>query len=271
MKNVHSLSSLQRFFTGIFFISALLCAFQAKAQESSIPKNTELTICAASSLTDAFLELADVFKEKQAKNSHNTTIYTNFAASSTLLKQIMGSVPADIFASADQKNMEVAIEHNLIDKDSVHDFAKNSVVLITPKKSELVPQNVQDLRKPEYKTLAIAQTDSVPIGRYAKAALVYEKLWDILQERMVYAANVRAILAYVARGEAEAGFVYKTDAQIAKDDVQVICTLQGHEPVLYPIGIISNSPNKEEARAFIEFIISEEGKAILEKHGFSAV
>lgn len=225
---------------------------------------TELTICAASSLTDAFNELATEFQKQNP-----VIIHTSYAASSTLLKQIMEAVPVDIFASADQKNMLTALEHNLMVKESVVDFVQNSVVLIVPKESEHIPQNVQDLLDPTYKTIAIAQTDAVPIGRYAKASLEHEKLWEPLKDRMVYASNVRAILAYVTRSEAEAGFVYKTDAAIAKDDVREICTMQGHAPALYPIGIVANSPHREEAQAFINFVTSKEGKAILEKYGFT--
>lgn len=260
----------KRLFSFLFLLVFLTFSFSSTAllkftsQAHANTNKVELTICAASSLTDAFNELTEQFQKQ-----HPIVIYTNYAASSTLLKQIMEAVPVDIFASADQKNMISALEHNLMVKNSVVDFVQNSVVLIVPKESKLIPQNAQDLLNPAYKTIAIAQTDAVPIGRYAKASLEHEKLWETLKDRMVYAPNVRAILAYVARAEAEAGFVYKTDAAIAKNDVQEICTMQGHAPALYPIGIVANSPHKEEAQTFIDFVMSEKGKAILEKYGFT--
>lgn len=259
----------QLFFCQLLLFSTFFCTFILYSHTPHAHAKTsqaELTISAASSLTDVFTELAEAFKKQ-----YSVTIYLNFGASSTLLKQIMGSVPTDIFASADQTNMERAIQNNLIDKSSVKDFTQNAVVLIVPITSKEIPNNVYDLLAPTYKTIAIAQTNAVPIGIYAKASLKHENLWEALKDRMVYASNVRAILAYVSRGEADAGFVYKTDALIAKEYVHEACTLQGHDPVLYPIGILTDSPNKKEAQAFIDFIFTDTGKAILEKFGFTPI
>ncbi len=225
----------------------------------------EITVSAAASLTNAFTEVKDVFVTKYPE----IKVYTNFASSNNLLKQINEGAPVDIFASADQVTMDKGEANQLFVSGSRKDFARNGLVLIVPFDAKNIPKSPQDLLNKDIKRIAIGNVDSVPAGRYAKEALESEKLWTDLNSRLVYAEHVRQVLDYVARGEVDAGFVYTSDALIKKDKVKIATLMQGHTPVLYPIALVKSSKNTKEAQLFLDFLFSDEGKNILLKYGFT--
>ena len=136
----------------------------------------------------------------------------NFGASDVLMQQIVKGAPADVFASADQKAMDKAVDEKVIATDSRRDFAANSLVLIVPKDSTFAPASVKDLTAASVKRVAYGDPASVPVGRYTEGALKEAGVWDAVSAKGVLAANVRQSLDYVARGEADAGFVFGTDA-----------------------------------------------------------
>ena len=229
---------------------------------------SEITVSAASSLTGAITELKQAFIEQNP----TMKIYTNFAASNTLLRQIEKGAPVDIFASADQITMDKAESSNLILNETRENFALNTLVLIVPndtRDAKNIPSSPQDLLNKNYKKIAIGNIASVPAGRYAKESLESEKLWNDLKNRFIYAENVRQVLDYVTRGEVDAGFVYATDAATQKNKVKIAVTMQGHQPVSYPIALLKDSKNKQDAQKFLDFIFSDQGTSILTKHGFT--
>jgi molybdate transport system substrate-binding protein len=126
-----------------------------------------------------------------------------------------------------------------------------------------------DLGQPSVKRIAIGKLASVPVGRYTKQALERAGTWTSLEPKFVYADSVRQVLDYVARGEAEAGFVYRTDASIMADKVKVVQTVEGHAPVRYPVAVVSESRRKALARDFIAYLSGAEGQAILARFGFA--
>jgi molybdate transport system substrate-binding protein len=224
----------------------------------------DLTVSAAASLTNAFKELAPAF---EARNP-GTTLLLNFAASDALLAQIAKGAPADVFASADQETMDRAQAQQLIVAGSRRNFANNALVLIAPADSTLTLAALSDLKQPGVKRIALGQPTGVPAGRYAKGALEAARLWGDIEPRAVYAQNVRQALDYVARGEAEAGFVYATDAAVQKGKVKVTLTVPTETPISYPLGIVAGGPNPAAARAFVDFVLSPTGQAVLARHGF---
>lgn len=224
-----------------------------------------LTVSGAASLTNAFTEVKAAFEKKNP----SIPVITNFAASNPLLRQIEEGAPVDVFASADQATMNKAQEKKLIDEGTRKNFALNDLVLIVPADSKLALAGLDDLKKGEVQRIAIGNPESVPAGRYGKAALTASGLWETLQPKYIMGESVRQTLDYVSRGEVEAGIVYGTDAKQAGDKVRVIAVLSGHEPVLYPIAVVTGSKAKKEAQAFIDFVLSAEGQAILAKYGFS--
>ena len=122
---------------------------------------------------------------------------------------------------------------------------------------------------PEVKRIAVGNPDSVPAGRYTKAALTAAGLWETLQPKYVFGASVRQALDYVGRGEVDAGFVYRTDARQGGDKMKVAAVMDGHKPVLYPIAVATTGSNRDGGAKFVDFVLSPEGQAVLAKYGFS--
>lgn len=254
---------MRRTFLTILAILALCATLSLMTAAPAWSAN--LTVSAAASLTNAFTEMKDAFMKKHP----DVSVVTNFASSNALLRQIEEGAPVDVFASADQDTMNKAAEKKLIDESTRVNFALNGLVLIVPADSGLAIKDVTDLQKDEVKKIAIGNPASVPAGRYAKDALTTAGLWDVLQPKYIMGEHVRQTLDYVARGEVEAGIVYMTDARQAGDKVRVAAVLSGHAPVSYPIAMIAKAASPREAKAFIDFVRSGEGSAILAKYGFS--
>ncbi len=224
----------------------------------------DLTVSAAASLTNAFKELGPLFEAQNA----GTSVVFNFASSDALLAQIAKGAPADVFASADQEAMDKAEAQKVIVTASRRNFVSNTLVIIAPSDSALGLRTLADLQKPEVKRVAIGNPASVPAGRYARGSLESARLWSAVEAKAVMAQSVRQALDYVARGEAEAGFVYGTDAAIMKDKVRVVATIPTEAPITYPIAAIAGSPNPESARRFLDFLATAPAQAVLGRYGF---
>ncbi|MGH8122460.1 MAG: molybdate ABC transporter substrate-binding protein [Rudaea sp.] len=224
----------------------------------------DLVVSAAASLTNAFGEIAKTYEAQHA----GTHVVLNFAASDVLLKQIEQGAPADVFASADEVTMDRAASGGHIDLATRRDFAANALVLVAPIGSA-APLTLGDLKQERYKHIAIGNPDSVPAGRYAKRALVDAGLWDALQLKLVDAQNVRQALDYVARGEAEAGFVYATDAATQAQKVRIVLNVPTATPVRYPVAVVAGSAQERAARSFVELLFSAHSQAVLAHDGFS--
>jgi molybdate transport system substrate-binding protein len=225
----------------------------------------QLMVSAAASLTNAFKELAPTYEAAHP----GVTLRLNFAASGTLLQQIEQGAPVDVLVSADQITVTRGIEKGVFDASSKRDFARNSVVLVVPSQdAEGLPTTLQALSQPNWKRIAVGKVATVPVGRYTKEALDKVGLWESLTPKFVYADTVRQALDYVARGEADAGFVYRTDAAVMADKVKVAFTVEGHTPVTYPAVMVKASSNTKQAQQFIAYLSSESAQAVLSKYGF---
>lgn len=223
----------------------------------------DLVVSAAASLTNAFQEMKPVFE----KAHPGTTLVFNFAASGPLLKQIEQGAPVDVFASADQETMDKATPR--IMAESRINFAGNALVMIVPSDSALALTSPEDLKNDAVKLIAIGNPESVPAGRYAKGALSTTSLYDALTPKFVLAESVRQALDYVSRGEVQAGLVYATDATQRQDKVKVAATVAGHKPISYPIATLKDSANADMGKAFLAFVLSDEGQGVLAKYGFT--
>lgn len=224
----------------------------------------DLVVSAASSLTNAFQSVAKAYEAKHP----DTHVVLNFAASDVLLQQIANGAPADVFASADQTAMDKAESKNVLLKGSRKNFAANQLVLIAPTASTLKLSGLRDLVRPAIKRIAAGDPASVPVGRYTKGALEAAGLWDAVSAKGVLAQNVRQSLDYVARGEVEAGFVFATDAAQMPDKVKVAVRVPSRTPVTYPIAVTSLTKQNTQATAFVSYVLSAEGQAILARYGF---
>ena len=241
-------------------LALTLCLFQGGGAFAA----QELIVSAAASLTNAF---QDVGKKFEAQNPGVKVIF-NFAASGPLLQQIEQGAPVDVFASADQKTMDQAQEKHLIVDESRANFACNELVLIVPRALSVPIENVRDLVGKKITKIALGKPETVPVGRYTQEALTNYGLWETLTPKFIYGDSVRQVLDYVARGEVDAGFVYATDAAIARDKVTLVSVVEKHKPVDYPVAIVSSTQKKQQARKFLDFLLSEEGREILSQYGF---
>ncbi|WP_458068435.1 molybdate ABC transporter substrate-binding protein [Rhodanobacter sp. BL-MT-08] len=224
----------------------------------------DVVVSAASSLTDAFKTVATAYEAKHP----GTKVVLNFAASDVLLQQIANGAPADVFASADQKAMDKAQAQGVLLNGSRKNFATNQLVLIVPTTSQLTITGLKDLEQPSVRRIAYGDPASVPVGRYTQAALQADGSWQAVSAKAVLAANVRQSLDYVARDEVDAGFVFATDAAIAKDKVRVALRVNSPTPISYPIAVVAQSNHVADAQAFENFVLSPEGQQLLAKSGF---
>ena len=233
---------------------------------------TKISVAAAASLQATFDdELIPLFE----KENPGVTVEGTYASSGDLQQQIESGLDADVFFSAATSNMDTLVDENLVDKDTVVDLLKNDVVLITPKDSKLGIKGFKDITKAD--TIAIGDPESVPAGKYAKEILTNLGVYDEVEKKASLGASVIEVLSWVAEGSADAGIVYATDAQTENtngDDkeVEIVATAEDsmmQTPVIYPVGTVSSSAHKDEAKAFEDFLQTDEAKAILEKAGFT--
>lgn len=226
----------------------------------------EVTVSAAASLRDAFTEIAREFEKANPQHK----VLLNFGASGQLLQQIARGAPVDVFAAADLESMDRAGTQGLIMRDTRANFARNELVLAVPLAAKSVPAALADLRQPAFERIAVGNPDSVPAGRYAQGALEAAALWDALKPRFVYTQNVRQALDYVARGEADAGFVYRTDAVVMADRARIALVVPTTREVSYPIAVVKGGGAAEIGRQFVRFVLSEKAQAILARFQFRA-
>jgi len=225
-----------------------------------------ILVSAAASLTEAFTDMEPRF---EAENP-GVDVNFNFAGSGSLRTQIEGGAPVDVFASADQNQMNILAGEGLIENSSRKNFAQNSLVLIVPASSTLNITGIEDLTAPEIERIAIGNPETAPVGKYTTQSLTEAGIWDQLEGKTVLAEDVKQVLVYVERGEVDAGFVYMTDAKTAEPGkIKVVATVPVTTPVSYPIAVVSASDNKEEAQEFLDFVTGEEGQEILEEYGFT--
>lgn len=224
----------------------------------------ELTVSAASSLTDAFREIAAAYEAGHP----GTRIVLNFGASGLLLQQIDSGAPVDVFATADAETMDQAGAKQLLLADSRADFAGNTLVLIAPLDAKVPVNALVDLARPDIGRVAISNPDTVPVGRYTRAALEAAQLWAAVEPRMISTQNVRQSLDYVVRGEVDAGFVYATDAALMAGRIRLVAPVETGQPIVYPIAVVRTSKEAGPAREFIAFVRSAPAQGILKRFGF---
>ena len=224
-----------------------------------------ITVSGAASLTEAFTNIASKFK----KENPGTNANLNFGSSGNLRMQVEGGAPVDVFASADENQMNILSNKSLIVNSSRKDFAHNSLVLIVPKSSTLNITNIKDLANPNVQKISIGNPGTVPVGEYSLLALTDAGLWSQLKNKAVLAEDVKQVLVYVERGAVDAGFVYLTDAKTAQPGtIKIVTIVPVSISINYPIAVVSSSTHKEKAQKFIDFVTGKEGQDILNTYGF---
>lgn len=234
-----------------------------QASNQDIKENIKLNISAAASLQDAAQELQTLYQ----KDNPKVELIYNFGASGTLQQQIEEGAPCDLFISAGQKQMNALEEQVLLLDGSRSNLLKNELVLIAGLDSDIA--SMEDLATDKVEKISIGTPESVPAGNYAKEALTNLNLWSAVKSKIVYAKDVRQVLTYVETGNVDAGLVYLSDT-IVSDQVKVILSVpsDAYTEVTYPMAILNSSTNSDEAKAFVEFLKTEEAGNILKEYGF---
>jgi molybdate transport system substrate-binding protein len=229
-----------------------------------------LVIFAAASMKNALDEVATGW----SKDSGKPMPKISYAASSALAKQLEQGAPADLFISADTDWMDYVEKKDLIKKDTRVDLLGNKIVLIAPKDSKAsidIKQGFDLAKALAGGKLAMANVDSVPAGKYGKAALEKLGAWDGVKGSVAQAENVRAALLLVARGEAPLGIVYSTDAA-AEPNVRIVGTFPAgsHPPIIYPVALTKDAKSPD-AKAFLDLLKSTKARPAFEKQGFEVL
>lgn len=225
-----------------------------------------LTVSAAISLKDALDELGGVYEQRHP----GAKVTFNYGGSGTLQHQIEQGAPVDIFFSAAEKQMDALESAGWIVPSTRRDVLANELVLIAPASSKEI-KDFGDLARPEVKIIALGEPATVPAGMYAREVLEHLGLLAQTEKKTVLAKDVRAVRTYVETGDADAGFVYRTDAQgSAKIRIVAAAPAGSHEPIVYPAAIVKQSTQVAAARAFLEFLSGEDAREVFTKYGFAA-
>jgi len=238
----------------------LLGANSAVAQEKTI------TVFAAASMKNALDDINAAYTQKTG-----VKITTSYAASSALAKQIEQGAPADVFASADTDWMDYAIGKKNINEPTRVNLLGNSIVLVAPKDSKIdnvsIGQGFDLAKLAGDGKIATGDVKSVPVGKYAKAALEKLGSWQATEPKFAMADNVRAALTLVSRNEAAFGIVYSTDARI-DPGVKIVGTFpaDSHPAIIYPVAATATA--KPETADYLAFLRSTAAKNIFDRYGF---
>ncbi|MDE9798351.1 molybdate ABC transporter substrate-binding protein [Staphylococcus delphini] len=244
---------------GLFAV--ILSACGQKGTQSSGQKSTSeqsLTISAAASLTDVTKALEKAFHEKYP----HVDVSFNYGGSGALREQIDKGAPVDVFMSANTKDVDMLKEKGKV--QHTYDYAHNKLVLIHRKGSDI--QSIDQLGDNDQ--LAIGEVKSVPAGKYAKTYLEDQNQWSSVEERIVYAKDVREVLNYVNKGNAKLGFVYQTDLYVGATPhtgVEKVSDAPLKSPIVYRMGTVTDT---EAANAWYDFMKSNTAQRILKDYHF---
>ncbi|MBW4518300.1 MAG: molybdate ABC transporter substrate-binding protein [Scytolyngbya sp. HA4215-MV1] len=253
----------------LLFFSALLTSFFLALglrliNPAPAYANADVLVSAAASLKEVMTEIKPLYQ----KTHSDVNLTFNFGASGALLQQIEQGAPADIFISAAKRQMDSLDQKGALVPGTRKNLANNQLVLIVPQGSRAVT-SFTSLKQPEIRRIAIGEPRSVPAGQYAQQVLQKLNLWNAVKPKLVYANNVRQVLAAVESGNVDAGFVYMTDAKISnKVKVVVIAENSYHSPIVYPMAVLKRSKNMGAAKAFVQYLSGSQAKSVLRKYGF---
>ena len=231
------------------------------------PAPAIITVSAAVSLTDVLTAIADEYARRGLGS-----LRFNFGASNVLARQIVDGAPVDVFISADEAQMDVVAAAKLVKIGTRVPLLRNQLAVVVPSDRPRTLKGIRDLADPSFKRIAIGDPAAVPAGVYAKQYLQAQGLWDMIQPRVVPAGSVRAALAAVETGAADAGIVYRTDARLALHATVAWVVAASDGPhIVYPGAIVATSSLADEGQRFLDFLRSDPATRLFERFGFSPI
>jgi molybdate transport system substrate-binding protein len=249
----------------IAFLSLLILIICAAAPVTSrADDKAVLQVLAGAGLKDALNELKEIYGKKTG-----TEVRYSFAAAGILRKQIEEGVPADLFFTPGKKEMDDLRRQSLIIPETGTDILGNEIVLVIAKEKKGVIRSFADLAC-KAQSVSVGIPETVPAGKYARETLKSLGLWDKVEKRMLYAKDVRTVLAYVDSGNVDAGLVYRSDTAAMKSGTLAAAAPKGsHSPIRFSIAALKSTKRQQEAKQFIDFLKSPEASAIFTKYRFT--
>ncbi|MDE0086397.1 MAG: molybdate ABC transporter substrate-binding protein, partial [Candidatus Poribacteria bacterium] len=253
--------------TKFYLLIVLITIFPQIVGCGNTQKHPELRVFGAMSLTDALTEIGEQFTTK-----HGVRVSYNFAASSTLQRQIEKGASADVFISASPQQVTALETREMLETGSRYDVLSNRLVLVSHKNAVLSVKTANMLADDAVSRIAIGQPEIVPAGTYAKEALTHLGLWEKAHPKLVFGTDVRATLAYVSAGNVDVAIVYQTDVTLSKN-VKILYEfpVEAHSPIVYPAIILRDSNQIPLAQQFIAYLKTPSTTKIFEKHGFTSL
>jgi molybdate transport system substrate-binding protein len=237
------------------------CFFKLQAQNSDAVPRT-ITVAAAANLTDVFREIAIKFEDQTG-----IKVIYSFGATANLAMQIEHSAPFDVFAAADVEHADALQNKDLLAPDSPVIFARGRLVLWVPTKGNAGITTLEDLKKANVRHVAIANPSLAPYGKAAVQSLKKLEMWEAIEPKVVYAQSINAAKQYAETGNTEAAFTaYALVLHSGGTIIQVAENL--HDPLDQSISILAASKHWEDAQAFMNFVLSDQGRAILSRYGY---
>lgn len=237
---------LMKLFIGIFMLSSF-----------GFAKDYEITVSAAASLKEV---MGDLIKKFEGENK-GVKVNTNLGGSGALKNQIIAGAPVDLVFFASQKDLKDLDKKGLVEKDYQGDILKNRLIVAGR-------SNINSLEDLIGSKVAIGTPETVPAGKYAKEAFINSKIWEKIENDIVYAKDVRSAAQYVDLYEVDFSLIYKTDAKVLKNsEIVYIVPEELHSPIVYSYGIIKDRASEEVVK-FYEFLASETAKKYYEKYNF---
>lgn len=227
------------------------------------PASDELTVAAASDLTPAFEEIGRAFE-----STYKTKVVFVFGSTGMLTRQIENGAPVDLFAAASMSYIDELDQKGLIIRDSKAIYARGRITLWTPAESTLRLEGIKDLARPEVMRIAIANPDHAPYGLAAKQALESAGIWDLVKPKLVYGDNIRQTLQYAQTGNVEVAIV-ALSLSIQSHGRWSLIPEELHRPLDQGLAIMKSTNKEQSARAFATFLTGAQGRAIMQKYGFT--
>jgi molybdate transport system substrate-binding protein len=242
----------------------LACANACKDRSSATtPASNEITVAAASDLTPAFEELGRAFE-----STSKTRVVFVFGSTGLLTQQIENGAPVDLFAAASMSYIDKLDHEGLILPDSKASYARGRITLWTPADSNLRLEGIKDLARPEVMRIAIANPDHAPYGLAARQALESAGIWDVIKPKLVYGDNIRQTLQFAETGNVDVAIVALSLSKQSHGRWSLIPE-ELHQPIDQGLAIMKSTKKEQSARAFAAFIAGPQGRAIMQKYGFT--
>jgi molybdate transport system substrate-binding protein len=234
-----------------------------RVEASPAPRQSGLIVAAASDLQFAFPDLARLFEQETGQE-----VTLVFGSTGLLTQQIENGAPYDLFAAADSRYIERLARQNLLQPDSIRLYARGRLVLAANIESGVTVDSLSDLLSPNITHISIANPAHAPYGRAAQEALVAAGFWEDLEPKLVFGENVRQALQYIQTGDAQAGLIAESVADVPEISWRPVAE-DLYQPLHQALGVLTTSQKGNLAGQFADLVTSEQGRSILAGYGFA--